>query len=112
MGKRVLIGLLAAGLAFTAGCSGDDSIPDASSSAGGAASGGGEQVDGSGDAGLGGPGASVPPGSAAAKAPVTGWVPVDQAAWKAQVDAYKALAVDPVPAGVGNLPEFRADCQY
>jgi hypothetical protein len=42
---------------------------------------------------------------------VGGWIPVGSA-WKAQVDAYQALAVDPVPAGVGNLPEFRADCQY
>ncbi|MET7396945.1 DUF1996 domain-containing protein [Dactylosporangium sp. NPDC005572] len=63
--------------------------------------------------------ASVAPSGSAApsattKAPVAagGWVPVDQGAWKAQVDAFKALAVDPVPAGVGNLPEFRADCQY
>lgn len=47
-----------------------------------------------------------------AQAAVGGWVPVDRAAWKAQADAYKALAADPVPAGVGNLPEFRADCQY
>ncbi|WP_344619122.1 DUF1996 domain-containing protein [Dactylosporangium salmoneum] len=37
---------------------------------------------------------------------------MDKAAWKAQADAYKALAADPVPAGVGNLAEFRADCQY
>jgi hypothetical protein len=50
--------------------------------------------------------------SATPKTPGTGWVPVDQAAWKAQVDAYQALKIDPVPAGVGNLPEFRADCQY
>jgi hypothetical protein len=33
-------------------------------------------------------------------------------AWKAQVSAYKAAKTDPVPAGVGNLPEFRADCRY
>ncbi|GAA3233585.1 DUF1996 domain-containing protein [Dactylosporangium siamense] len=59
--------------------------------------------------------------SASAKAPaaagaieqaaVNGWIPVGSA-WKAQADAYQALATDPVPAGVGNLPEFRADCQY
>jgi hypothetical protein len=59
---------------------------------------------------------SAAPGSAgsssAPKPPVTGWVPVDKAAWKAQADAYQALKTDPVPAGVGNLPEFRADCQY
>jgi hypothetical protein len=41
-----------------------------------------------------------------------GWIPVDQAAWKKQVDAYKALKADPVPAGVGDKPEFRADCTY
>lgn len=41
-----------------------------------------------------------------------GWIPVDGAAWAAQVDAYQALRTDPVPVGVGNLPEFRADCQY
>jgi hypothetical protein len=64
----------------------------------------------SGAAGL--SGAAAPSAGAPTKAPAGGWVPVDKAAWKAQVDAYKALAVDPVPAGVGNLPEFRADCQY
>jgi len=60
------------------------------------------------------PGSSVPASAATPKAPaaVGGWVPVDPAAWKAQVDAYSALKTDPVPAGVGNLAEFRADCQY
>ncbi|MEV4515424.1 DUF1996 domain-containing protein [Dactylosporangium sp. NPDC049525] len=59
------------------------------------------------------PSASAASSAAATqKAAVGGWIPVDRAAWKAQSDAYKALAVDPVPAGVGNLPEFRADCQY
>ncbi|MFG1895498.1 DUF1996 domain-containing protein [Micromonospora zamorensis] len=53
-----------------------------------------------------------PAASAAPRIPATGWVPVDRAAWTAQADAYKALKTDPVPAGVGNLPEFRADCQY
>ena len=55
---------------------------------------------------------TTPSTAAAPKAPTTGWVPVDPAAWKAQADAYRALKIDPVPAGVGNLPEFRADCQY
>ncbi|MGI5241922.1 DUF1996 domain-containing protein [Dactylosporangium sp. CA-139066] len=64
----------------------------------------------SGAAGL--SGAAAPSAGATTKVPATGWVPVDKAAWKAQVDAYKAMATDPVPAGVGNLPEFRADCQY
>ncbi|MGC4756048.1 DUF1996 domain-containing protein [Micromonospora trifolii] len=57
------------------------------------------------------PGAT-PSTAAAPKVPATGWVPVDRAAWKAQADAYRALTIDPVPSGVGNLPEFRADCQY
>ncbi|MEH1165389.1 DUF1996 domain-containing protein [Micromonospora sp. CPCC 205539] len=54
----------------------------------------------------------TPPAAAAPVIPKTGWVPVDQAAWKAQADAYRALKVDPAPASVGNLPEFRADCTY
>jgi hypothetical protein len=59
------------------------------------------------------PSASTMPSAVATpKMPEAGWVPVDRAAWKAQVEAYKALKIDPVPAGVGNLPEFRADCQY
>ncbi|MEU8814865.1 DUF1996 domain-containing protein [Actinoplanes sp. NPDC048796] len=41
-----------------------------------------------------------------------GWINVDPAVWQAQVDAYRNRKIDPVPAGVGNLPEFRADCQY
>ncbi|MET3426418.1 hypothetical protein BJ973_005630 [Actinoplanes tereljensis] len=41
-----------------------------------------------------------------------GWIPVDPAAWQKQVAAFKARKIDPVPAGVGNLPEFRADCTY
>ncbi|MFF0256355.1 DUF1996 domain-containing protein [Micromonospora zamorensis] len=56
--------------------------------------------------------AASPSASAAPRIPATGWVPVDRAAWTAQADAYKALKTDPVPSGVGNLPEFRADCQY
>ncbi|WFF03235.1 DUF1996 domain-containing protein [Micromonospora sp. WMMD964] len=59
------------------------------------------------------PSASTTPSTAATpKVPTTGWIPVDRAAWKAQADAYQRLKIDPVPAGVGNLPEFRADCQY
>jgi hypothetical protein len=59
------------------------------------------------------PASATPSTAATPKAPaVAGWVPVDHAAWKAQVDAYNAVKFDPVPAGVGNLPEFRADCQY
>ncbi|MBL7256223.1 DUF1996 domain-containing protein [Paractinoplanes lichenicola] len=50
--------------------------------------------------------------AATAPAPRGGWIPVDRAAWQKQVNAYKARKVDPVPSGVGDLPEFRADCQY
>ncbi|MDY7090338.1 MAG: hypothetical protein SYR96_35255, partial [Actinomycetota bacterium] len=46
------------------------------------------------------------------EAPRAGWVPVDRAAWQKQVATYKARKVDPVPAGVGDLPEFRADCEF
>jgi hypothetical protein len=59
---------------------------------------------------------AVSPTSSAKKSPAAapkpGWVDVDPAAWKAQVDAYQAMKVDPVPAGVGRLPEFRADCRF
>ncbi|WP_213004909.1 DUF1996 domain-containing protein [Paractinoplanes toevensis] len=61
---------------------------------------------------------SKPPASKPAAtgkaAPVAkgGWIPVDPAAWQKQVAAFQARKVDPVPAGVGNLPEFRADCTY
>jgi hypothetical protein len=58
------------------------------------------------------------PSSAAASAakkpaavPASGWIPVDRAAWNAQVAQYKSTKADP-PGGAGNLPEFRADCQY
>jgi len=44
--------------------------------------------------------------------PKGGWIPVNQAAWQAQLSAFQATKADPVPGGVGNLPEFRADCQF
>ena len=58
--------------------------------------------------------AAAPPTAqtAAAQAAKPGWIPIDQAAWRAQVAAFKARKIDPVPAGVGNVPEFRADCTY
>lgn len=57
--------------------------------------------------------AAAPPSTDASRViPQAGWIPVDQAAWNAQVEAYEAWQIAPVPAGVGNLPEFRADCQY
>ncbi|MEV6305562.1 DUF1996 domain-containing protein [Actinoplanes sp. NPDC051861] len=40
-----------------------------------------------------------------------GWIPVDRAAWNAQVAGYKATKADP-PGDAGNLAEFRADCTY
>jgi hypothetical protein len=51
---------------------------------------------------------------AAAKAPVAaggGWIPIDPAVWNAQVTAFKRTKADP-PVNAGNLPEFRADCEY
>jgi len=57
-------------------------------------------------------GTETPSAAAPPRSPNGGWIPVDQAAWTEQVNAYNALTIDPVPAGVGNLPEFRADCQY
>jgi hypothetical protein len=50
--------------------------------------------------------------SKTAATPKGGWIPVDQAAWQKQVAAYQARKVDPVPAGVATVPEFRADCTY
>ena len=41
-----------------------------------------------------------------------GWIPVDAAAWQRQVAAYQARKVDPVPAGVATIAEFRADCTF
>jgi len=40
-----------------------------------------------------------------------GWVPVDRAAWAAQVADYKSTKAEPA-GDAGNLPEFRADCKY
>ncbi|WP_127505036.1 DUF1996 domain-containing protein [Actinoplanes solisilvae] len=51
-------------------------------------------------------------GVPAREVPKGGWIPVDQAAWKKQVAAYKSRKPAAVPAGVGDLPEFRADCKY
>ncbi len=57
------------------------------------------------------PTTTTPP-KAAPEVSQGGWVSVDQAAWQKQVSTYKAYKTTPVPAGVGNLPEFRADCKY
>lgn len=50
--------------------------------------------------------------AAAAEVSRNGWIDVDQAAWKKQVAAYRALDFDTAPASNTNLPEFRADCAY
>lgn len=55
----------------------------------------------------------TPGGSATATrtVPRSGWVPVDRAAWNAQVAKYRATKAE-APGNAGNLPEFRADCRY
>jgi hypothetical protein len=55
--------------------------------------------------------ATAKPAKAADPVPRTGWLPVDQAAWDRQLAAYRKTKADP-PGDAGNLPEFRADCQY
>jgi hypothetical protein len=52
-----------------------------------------------------------PSATATPEIPGTGWVPIDRAAWKAQVTGYKATTAEPA-GNAGNLPEFRADCKY
>jgi hypothetical protein len=44
-------------------------------------------------------------------APRGGWIPIDRAAWRAQLAAYQATKAEPA-GDAGNLPEFRADCRY
>ena len=41
-----------------------------------------------------------------------GWVPVDAAAWNAQLAEFRALTPRPVPAGTVRVPEFNATCAY
>lgn len=48
----------------------------------------------------------------AGDAPAAGWVPVDQAAWNAQLAQYRAMTPAAVPAGVVRVPEFNATCTY
>ncbi|MGW4945726.1 DUF1996 domain-containing protein [Actinoplanes sp. NPDC004185] len=57
------------------------------------------------------PGTAAATATATQQAPRAGWIPVDRAAWNAQVARYKATKADP-PGNAGNLPEFRADCRY
>ncbi|MFI5838790.1 DUF1996 domain-containing protein [Catenuloplanes sp. NPDC051500] len=58
------------------------------------------------------PAAPVPSTSSAAAAPATGWIPVDQAKWQAQLDAFNATVPQAPPAGRGRNPEFNATCTY
>ena len=55
------------------------------------------------------------PGNATTMAgppPATGWVPVDQAAWNAQLAAFHAMTPRPIPANRKKNPEFNASCAY
>jgi Domain of unknown function (DUF1996)/Carbohydrate binding module (family 6) len=51
-------------------------------------------------------GDGAPPPAAA------GWVPIDRAAWTAQLAAFRALAPRPVPPNAVRVPEFNATCAY
>ncbi|WP_448320098.1 DUF1996 domain-containing protein [Streptomyces sp. CO7] len=42
----------------------------------------------------------------------TGWVPVDQARWNAQLAQFRAMTPAAVPAGTVRVPEFNATCTY
>ncbi|AWS43879.1 coagulation factor 5/8 type domain-containing protein [Streptosporangium sp. 'caverna'] len=42
----------------------------------------------------------------------TGWINVDQAAWNAQLAAFRAMTPAPVPANAVRVPEFNATCTY
>ena len=41
-----------------------------------------------------------------------GWIPIDQAAWNAQLAQFNALVPRPVPATSVRVPEFNATCAY
>jgi uncharacterized protein DUF1996/carbohydrate binding protein with CBM6 domain len=41
-----------------------------------------------------------------------GWIPIDQAAWNAQLAQFNALTPKPVPAGAVRVSEFNASCVY
>ncbi len=58
------------------------------------------------------PSASAKPAATAKpEVPRGGWIPIDRAAWNAQVAKYRATKAEPA-GDAGNLPEFRADCKY
>ncbi|WP_236028989.1 DUF1996 domain-containing protein [Paractinoplanes lichenicola] len=54
----------------------------------------------------------APPGPAYAADAADGWVPVDAAAWNAQLAEFRALTPRPVPANSVRVPEFNATCAY
>ncbi|WP_433305701.1 DUF1996 domain-containing protein [Actinoplanes sp. CA-030573] len=41
-----------------------------------------------------------------------GWIPIDQAAWNAQLAQFNSLTPKAVPAGTVRVPEFNATCAY
>jgi hypothetical protein len=41
-----------------------------------------------------------------------GWIPIDQAAWNAQLAQFNSLTPKPVPAGTVRVSEFNATCAY
>ncbi|MFC7531704.1 DUF1996 domain-containing protein [Actinoplanes sp. GCM10030250] len=44
--------------------------------------------------------------------PGQGWIPIDQAAWNAQLAQFNALVPRAVPADTVRVPEFNATCAY
>lgn len=48
--------------------------------------------------------------SATAGAPAAGYVPVDQAAYQKELDAFDAIQPLAIPAGTTRVPEFHTDC--
>ena len=55
---------------------------------------------------------TITPTPTASSSTGTGWIDVDQAAWKAQLAAFNAMTPRPVPAGSRTNPEFNATCTY
>ncbi|MDR7274250.1 DUF1996 domain-containing protein [Catenuloplanes atrovinosus] len=60
----------------------------------------------------GAPAPSASTSTPAQPAPATGWIPVDQAAWQAQLDAFATTVPQAPPPGRGRNPEFNATCTY
>ncbi|GGM06228.1 hypothetical protein GCM10007977_004280 [Dactylosporangium sucinum] len=56
------------------------------------------------------PTSATPTASTSAAPPQAGWVPVDQAAWQRELDAFNAIKQLPVPAGTTRVAEFHTDC--